>query len=394
MGVVAVIAGALIGVFQLVGRTDLMQLVGGGEPLWFFELRIWFLAILSLWVCATIAVRGPRTRLYFPGFRAIGGMFIVFVIFMIISSLWAPDEMLARRKAYDLFFVAWSIVLTVTALGLYGPHGIIEGFWGALFGLGLVLAVFGVEAVLSGTQGGRLRVLGGGPNVYGRNMSLLTVAALRYVFDDRRWMRVPSIVAAPLGVLLVFLSGSRGAILSLLVGVIVYAAMCRSEPRVVRSLFVIVIVGLVAIATQFGQFAVRMFQDRFIVLLLVENYFTHRDILLMEGLRSGIQNPLGGLGLAGFAQVGSRGSHPHNIFVEAFAEGGLLGLSLLSIPFVKYVRRWRKGMGLGDPAIAAGLALLVVSSSISGDLFDARGVFILVLIAMATQLQFDLGRKL
>ena len=76
-----------------------------------------------------------------------------------------------------------------------------------------------------------------------------------------------------------------------------------------------------AIATQFGQFAVRMFQDRFIVLLLVEQYFTHRDILLMEGLRSGIQNPLGGLGLAGFAQVGSRGSHPHNIFVEAFAEG-------------------------------------------------------------------------
>ena len=42
-------------------------------------------------------------------------------------------------------------------------------------------------------------------------------------------------------------------------------------------------------------------------------------------------------------------------------------------------------MGLGDSLTVAGLGLLVVSS-ISGDLFDARGMFLLLLLmAVASQ---------
>ena len=383
----AVVAGGLLGVYQLVGRWQAGRVVGGSDTAWFLELRLWMLVMLSLWLLAAVAVRGPRARRFdVGGVRAWGGMIVLFITYMMATSLWAPELTLAVEKSYDLLFVAWSCVLTVAAIHLCGVRATIEGFWGVLFGIGIVLAAFGLVALFSGMQGARLAALGGGPNVYGRNMGLLTLAALRLVFDNRRWVRLPAMVVAPLATLLVLLSGSRGAMLALFAGVIVYVGLRRADRRVFRSILLVGIVGLVALATQVGQFAVLVFQERFILLLLAERYFTNRDILLLDGITAGIQNPVGGLGLAGFASLGSKGFYPHNMFVEAFAEGGILGLGLLCVPFLKYVRRWRRGMGLGDSITVAGLSLLLVSSSISGDLFDARGVFLLLMMAVASQL--------
>ena len=381
------VAGALIGVFQLIGRTQAGQLLGGAETGFYLELRLWVLAMLSLWLGATGAVLAPQSRrVQMGGVRAWGGMIVSFVIYMVVTSLWAPAPALATIKSYDLMFVAWSCSLTVVALHFYGSRNTIEGFWGVLFGLGIVLASAGMVSVFTGAvQGGRLSAFGGGPNVYGRNMGLLTLAALRLVFDNRRWVRMPAMVVAPLAALLVLLSGSRGAMLALFAGVFVYVGLRRAERRVFRAIVLVGIFGLIALATQVGQFALRVFQERFIFLLLAQGYFTHRDTLFVDGIMAGLRNPVGGLGLAGFAELGSEGSYPHNMFVEAFAEGGLLGLSLLCMPFARYVRRWRSGMGLGDSATVAGLSLLLVSSSISGDLFDARGVFLLLLMAVASQ---------
>ena len=49
-------------------------------------------------------------------------------------------------------------------------------------------------------------------------------------------------------------------------------------------------------------------------------------------------------------------------------------------------------MGAGDSLTVAGLGLLTVSSSISGDLFDARGVFLMLLMAIASQ-RTDVSRQ-
>ena len=61
-----------------------------------------------------------------------------------------------------------------------------------MFGLGLVLAGSGLVGVSSGAYEGRLAAFGGGPNVYGCNMSILALATARLVFDDRRWVRRPA----------------------------------------------------------------------------------------------------------------------------------------------------------------------------------------------------------
>ena len=381
----ATVGGVLIAVFQLVGRSQAERFVHIAEMGWYLELRLWVLAALSIWLMGVAAVSGIN-RFHAGGVRACGGMIVAFLGYMVITSVWAPDPERAAAKVYDVMFVIWSAALIVAALRMCGVGPTIEGFWRGLYAGGLALAAIGVATAVGNAQGvTRLSVLSGGPNVFGRNMGLLALVSLRLIFDRRRLLRIIGLVTAPLAALLVLLSGSRGAMLALFFGVIVYLSVHGVDRRVFWSLLAVGVAGIAALATRFGELAVLVFRERFLILLLAEQYFTHRDVLLLEGLRAGLQYPFGGLGLSGFATVGTRGSHPHNIFLEAFSEGGFPGLVLLCFPFVLYASRWRRGMGAGDSLTVAGLGLLTVSSSISGDLFDARGVFLLLLMAIASQ---------
>lgn len=390
---VHVVGGVLIAVFQLIGRSQVERFIVVGGTGWHLELRLWVLGALSIWLAGVAAVRGT-TQFDARGVGKFGGMIATFIWYMIATSIWAPDPIGAATKGYDLLFVVWACILMVTALRTCGVQATIDGFWAGLFVGALAIAAIGVATSVAGVPGGRLSVLGGGPNVFGRNMGLLVLASLSLIFDSRRVRRIVGLAVAPIAVLLVLLSGSRGAILALFFGVIVYLLVHQVDRRVIRPLLVVAMVGTVAvIATRFGEVAVTVFRDRFVIGLFVEQYFTHRDVLLLEALRAGLRYPVGGLGLAGFEQVGTRGGYPHNIFAEAFAEGGLPGLILLCVPLFSYLSRWRRGMGSGDSLTVAGLALLGVSSIISGDLFDARGVFLLLLMAVASQRRYGSVRR-
>ena len=382
----AVAAGFLIGTFQLVGRSYFGQFIGA-EDAWYLQLRLLVLAALSVWLLGAAAGRGPgAARSFAGGVRGWSAVIVVFVAYMVATTMWAPDLSLAAAKAYDLMYVAWSCVLTVGALRLCGIGSTISGFWFAVVAWGLLLAVAGVASVFTNPSLERLSVMGGGPNVFGRNMGLLTLAALRIAFhSNRRWGRFFGLMVVPLGAFLVLLSGSRGALLSVFFGVLVYAAIRGLDRRVLVTTLVAVSVGGALVFTELGSRAIAIFATRFIRLLLIEGYTSNRGILLVDGIVAGLGSPLGGIGLAGFAQLDTFGLYPHNVFVEAFAEGGIIGLLLFCLPLLVLVSRWRSGRGLGDPAIAAALVLLLTSSSISGDLFDARGVFVLLLIALATQ---------
>ena len=384
-----VLAGILVAQFQLVGRSNADRLfaLAGSSPL--LELRLWVLLILSCWLFVVSTLRRPvvsrdQTRVL----NTWRNSTLLFLAYMVLTTVWAPDLQLALAKAYDLLILAWCCVLAVTVIRLFGIRAMIDGFWLGVFLSGSILAAYGVLSALS-TQGSsfRLAVLGGGPNVFGRNMGLLAILSLHLAFSNLRWVRRAALVSAPLSGLLVLQSGSRGAMLALFVGVIVLLWGRRFDRRVLYSGVFVAIIAAVTLATRFGELAALIFRERFIVLLLAQRYFTHRDTLLLDGLTAGLENPVGGLGLAGFVQLDSPGLYPHNFLVEAFSEGGLIGLAFLLIPFFYYILRWRSGMTAGHPLTVAGLSLLFVSSSISGDLFDARGVFLLLLMALASQVR-------
>ena len=382
-----IFSGGLVALFQLVGRSPIARFGNLGDTLGAIELRLPVLIMLTVWLAWLAAVRGPGTTSAGVAVGPWGALIATFILYMVGTTVWAPDVDLALAKSYDLLFVAWSCLLTVVALRVCGSRSIIEGFWMVVFVLGIGLTAVAVAVVAThGSVGQRLSILGGGPNVFGRNMGLLTLAAIHLVLSRRRWLRIPALGVAPLSVLFVLQSGSRGAMLSLFFGVFVYLSVHRVDRRVVLLVSLLTLLGVLLIATRFGDLAISMFRDRFIILLLIEGYFTHRDTLLLDGLNAGLEHPVGGLGLAGFVQLDSPGTYPHNVFVEALAEGGAVGLALLCIPFVLYLRRWWSGMGPGHSLTVAGLSLLLVSSSISGDLFDARGVFLLLIMAVASQI--------
>lgn len=381
------VGGFMIGVFQLVGRSYFGQFVGAGDRLWYLQLRLWVLTALSIWLLGVVVAQVPgAVRGFAGGVRRWSVMIVIFVAYMVVTALWAPEPTLAAMKAYDLWYIAWSCSLTVVALRVCGVGSTISGFWLAVFGLGAFLAAAGVSAAIANPSVSRLSALGGGPNVFGRNMGLLTLAALHFVLEhNKRRVRTVALSIVPIAALLVLFSGSRGAMIALFVGVVVYLIARRFDRRTRVTILLSTIAGAVAVSTVLGRRAISVFGHRFLRLLLVEGYTSNRTSLLIDGITAGLENPIGGMGLAGFAQVDSYGTYPHNIIVEAFAEGGVFGLVFLCIPFGMFVWHRMRGRRLSDPVTVAGLLLLGVSSSISGDLFDARGVFLLLLMAVASQ---------
>ena len=135
----------MIAVFQLLGRSPAERFIGIGGTGWYLELRLWVLAILSIWLIGASATMGAR-RFDARGVGTFGGMFALFVGYMIVTSLWAPEPIRAAAKAYDLLFVVWSCVLMVVALRVGGVRATIDGFWGGVFVGGLAMAAIGVAA--------------------------------------------------------------------------------------------------------------------------------------------------------------------------------------------------------------------------------------------------------
>ena len=381
------VAGFLIALFQLVGRSHATRFfsVSSLSPL--FELRLWILLCLTSWLFLVASLRRVAlTHSELHPMIAWRYSTLLFLCYMILTSLWAPNSALAGAKIYDLLLLSWACVLAASAMRLFGARALIDGFWIGILFVGLTLAVVGVASALARPQGiTRLAILGGGPNVFGRNMGLLALVALQFVFVGRRWIRHLALMTAPVAALLVLLSGSRGAMLALFLGVVVLLFIHGFSRRLIYASFLLAIVMFVIIGTQLGELAATVFHQRFIILLLAERYFTNRDTLIVDALEAAIRHPLVGLGLAGFAELDSPGSYPHNFVLEALAEGGVIGFVLLARPFVRFFWRWRQGLTCGHSLTAAGLCLLIVSSSISGDLYDARGVLLLLLMATASQ---------
>jgi O-antigen ligase len=112
-------------------------------------------------------------------------------------------------------------------------------------------------------------------------------------------------------------------------------------------------------------------------------YLSGRETEYAEAYQLGLDHPVGGAGLAAFPALGL-GVYPHNLFLEVFCEGGALGLLLLGSALLAFLRSaFRERRGL-DPATVGALALFVFGSQASGDLYDSRALFLLMVMSTCT----------
>ncbi|HVG62002.1 MAG TPA: O-antigen ligase family protein [Hyalangium sp.] len=386
--------GLIAALYVLAGRWGLHRLSSAdSEPNPFLELRLWIvmggvvLAAVGLAHGAHRAARPGETRLDPRLSIALLGFFG----YLCTSAFWAPDAGLALWKVYDLALV---LVMTVgfglAAIRLPAAR-VLDAFWAVVVVATGVLALTGMGQLLGGGGGARLAVLGGGPNIFARLMGLLTLGAL--YFWQRRgqaWLCIP---LAATGVLLALLTGSRGGASAIIAGILAFLVVGRVPLRrlVILAAIATAVAGFAVTSSPLGKALNRSMEERFLRLTLQYEgsgsserkvYLSGREVLYESAYELGLRHPVAGAGLAAFPALGL-GVYPHNLFLEVFCEGGALGLAFLGWVFLAFLLAALRGRGL-DGATTGAAVLLLIGSQSSGELYDSRSLFLLLMMASCT----------
>ncbi|WP_164019466.1 O-antigen ligase family protein [Pyxidicoccus trucidator] len=387
--------GFIAALYVLAGRWAFDRLASGNpEPNPFLELRLWIvmggflLATLGLAHAAHRGSAPEETRLDVPLMTALG----VFFGYLCASAAWAPDAEFALPKLYEVVLAGVMSLGVGLAVLRQQADRVLESFWTIVVAATGLLALVGVSQFLGGGGGARLAVLGGGPNVFARLMGMFALGALYFwKRGGRTWLWIPM---AATGVLLAILTGSRGGALAIIGGVLAFLAVGRIPLRrlLLLSLLATVATAAVIAFTPLGKALSHSMEERFLKLTLKYKdgdvseggvYLSGREVLYARAYALGLDFPVMGAGLAAFPALGL-GVYPHNLFLEVFCEGGVLGLALLGWVMLAYLRsafRGRRGL---DAATVGAAVLVLIGSQSSGDFYDARSLFLLMVLSACT----------
>ena len=297
---------------------------------------------------------------------AVPFFFIACVSAVATSSL---DKSPGTDKLFFLLFQC-AVLLLVALLTVRSRHGLrcllgVYGVAGVLLA-GYVVVIEGPSQ--AGDRAGAGSEIFAPSRVAGVALLLLVLAASR---GQLSWL-VASPLAAVCGLAVVW-SASRAAALATLVTLLLLLLLVRSRSRVLIFLVGAVVLWLISLSDS------GYVQDR---LGRVEDPV--RLAMIDRSIDVGLGNPLLGIGYgSGEWVVGFRTyQYPHNIFAEAFAEMGLLGLMSLLYLFAILLRRcWRRRES--GVYLASGLLTVfaIVNFALSSQTSD-RYLWLLILPAL------------
>jgi O-antigen ligase len=183
---------------------------------------------------------------------------------------------------------------------------------------------------------------------------------------------------------LVLLTGSRGGFVAIAIALAAFVLLeVRSPQRLLPALAVAAAVLALTLGyTRVGRAARASYDERVRAMLLHERYTAGRSDLYRSGWQLAWTAPVVGGGLAAFPARGL-GVYPHNLFLEAFCETGLVGVWLLALCLGSGVLSLVRREHPPDGATAAAFVLILVASQFSGDLYDSRALFALLVAAGA-----------
>jgi O-antigen ligase len=271
-----------------------------------------------------------------------------------------------------------------------------------LFLLSFGLMLLGAVSIIVSQNVRRLAVLGGGPNVYYRFMLQGAVIA-SYFAIVKKW-RVISIGLMLVMIVFAFLTGSKGAMVTLIItGVAMvgaYILVIMKEFSWKRlGMIVAIVLAVILVSTivldLFSDVKTinRMLSVLDIERLLKQNTFNTRLSFIKTGVDMLMMRPVFGYGAGGFyhysLNLGEIISYPHNIIVELFSEhgfvGGLTFMTLLMVfvaMVLKNLTHSKKTFGIMSLTVTLfGLFVMYFTAAqFSGNLVDSRAVFWLFLM--------------
>lgn len=365
----------------IAGRFDLSRF---SPALAIVDIRIIFaiaacLATLLLFATRPTVHRGVPTRFLF--------LLFLWFAWLLLGAAWAPTG--ARLPDYlaDIGYLAVFLLCTLATLLRFKSHD-----WLFLWKVFLVIAVvYFLGAVIAGPgEQGRYSAFGGGPNVFVRIMGLGAIAALLVHLRTHN--------AFVLGLLPIFaagavLSGSRGGLVAAAsIAVIALPALFRQLGwRRSFGFAVLVLGGAVVSFLAFGNALTTVFEQRVVLLTLVDGYSSGRSEIVAAALDLFREHPIVGVGLDGYyGLVGQYAGleYPHNLFLAAAAEGGLIGLVFLLLPLMYMAKHLLSKRPLGAITLCAWLAsfFMLVSSMFSGDYYDSRFIWFFAIAALCSSM--------
>lgn len=197
---------------------------------------------------------------------------------------------------------------------------------------------------------------------FGRSIALSMLIVL---ITYNHGYKLVTILMLGVGGYMLLLSGSRGALLGFLAGVLYYYVKPRTKKKVAICVLVIVFFPLLVFTDVVSN-----------VLFVNGDLTTGRVSLYLESFELIKDNFFLGIGYGNYGVVTTGndiGHYPHNIFLEVFVEAGFL--SFLFFILAIYLALYRESVNFSLKAI---LISMLASALFSGDLTGNQGVFILL----------------
>lgn len=353
--------------------------VFGRSDWWALPPRVWALAGMLAAVVLCFLVPFGRGQ-WSPAARSHVRRCALFLGYMMLAATWSRAGSYAGEKAVLLALILIAVVLAAKLTHDTGAW-MARAFWGWMAAATTAYALYTAGAGWSAVRGRGERLstpLGGGPNVFGRITAILTLLGITYGTRGAAWVLWYG--PAALAIVLTVATGSRGGLLALVV-----ASLAMAEARgVFRRRGILpaaVLVSLLVVAfsmTRYWDRATAVFEQRVIKMTFEKRDDSGRTEAYTRAWNLGTSAPFFGSGLAGFRRVDPVNEYPHNLFLESFAEGGLIGVGLVTALLWGAARNLARDRhtDLGTVTWAAFVAMFV-ASQFSGDLFDTRLLFIL-----------------
>ncbi|MFI7488919.1 O-antigen ligase family protein [Micromonospora echinaurantiaca] len=330
------------------------------------------LGVTLVWhVSQTVRGQVQRWPWFFLIFSALIGV-------QMLAFLWAPFGARTDKALWDLLTL-WILVLVTTALTAGDPQRAARVLLILMLVAGMAYAV---AALAAGPQSqGRYSAFGGGPNVFVRVVAMGLIASIALAVLSRRWwllLPLPLLGAAAV------LSGSRGGLVALIgAATIFFVFFARRRASILLG--TVLVGGLSAwlVWATVGERFASVAETRYSNAGIQSSDYSTRPELLSAAWSMFLEHPVAGAGLDSFyAAIGF--GYPHNYLAAVAAETGLIGLGLLALAVCRWWWDGRPWSAISKEQIGCAVAAIYIllTSMFSGDYFDTRFFWILAVVAV------------
>lgn len=392
------------------GRYSLNRLFEG-----VINIPLQFTITLIIWILFLLMLKKNKNLSYnfFFLFKKSKVFFVMYIFLLVslISVFYTPNISLGVNKAFEIAVMVFICVVTVLIFQKEKDFYILAVSYTLNSALLFIIAI--PQLITFNSE--RIAVLGGGPNVFGRLMFFGLISAVYVITCNLKFgnttMRNKIINLALLFGIVMFIlgiiiSGSRGVYIGTIASLLVFSFYFLSKKTNIFSIAKVIISVFTMVAVFFSIFSEKLI---FFYNYRMKYLFTDldggksvlaRNIMREEAKNYFLENPILGLGLSGFKELSVYKIYPHNIFYEFLSEIGIIGGFIFITLIIQAIILMKK-ISLVDvksykelslPLLSGMFIFIFISSQFSGDFFDNR-LFFVVILLLEIRKKFDFEQK-